>query len=55
MLTFMEDKMGGKIDTLTAACDKWRYGEQGFEQWHRSCADNLMEAVNAAGSQRDLL
>jgi hypothetical protein len=45
MLILVEDTTGGKIDTLIAACDRWRYEEQGLKEWHRNCTDNLVEAM----------
>lgn len=54
MLTIMEDTTSGVHDTLIAACDRWRYAELGVERAlkgsHRSCADNLVEALAALGS-----
>jgi uncharacterized protein YcgI (DUF1989 family) len=49
MLRFVEDTTGRKVDTLIAACDRWRYEEEGVKEWHRNCAVNLVEAMEAAG------
>lgn len=45
----MENTTKDKIDTLIAACDRWRYEELGFKDWHRNCEDNLVEAMGRVG------
>lgn len=49
ILTFMEDHSPGIHDVVLPACDRWRYVWDGFEGYHRSCGDNLTEALNAIG------
>ena len=53
MLIITEDATSGVHDTLIAACDRFRYAELGvqgaLEGNHRSCADNLDEALSALG------
>ena len=45
LLDFAEDGAGGVHDMLLAACDTERYRQLGFEGDHRSCAENLREAM----------
>jgi uncharacterized protein len=45
ILRVEEDHSPGWHDTLYAACDPARYTLLGFEGLHRSCATNLVEAV----------
>jgi uncharacterized protein len=47
ILRFEEDRSPGWHDTLYAACDPARYARLGFEGPHRSCATNLVEAMQA--------
>lgn len=51
MFTITEDTTKGVHDTLISACDSARYlelmGEEG--RGHRSCADNLIEGLEALG------
>ena len=49
LLIFAEDGAGGVHDMLIAACDAARYREFGFEGHHRSCAENLVEAMAGRG------
>lgn len=48
ILTFAADTSPGVHDMLIAACDRERYRLLGAPQ-HRSCADNLREALATAG------
>ena len=45
LLDFAEDGAGGVHDMLLAACDTERYRQLGVEGDHRSCAENLREAM----------
>ncbi len=49
LLTLVADTSGGRHDTLLAACDRWRYALLGAPPGHRNCADNLAQALRAAG------
>lgn len=49
LLTLVEDSSPGIHDTLIAACDIYRYRGLGCTGYHRSCTDNLYEAMRAAG------
>jgi len=48
ILTLVEDTSPGQHDMLIAACDPERYAALGAAG-HRSCADNLREALAAIG------
>jgi uncharacterized protein len=49
LLDFVEDGADGVHDMLIAACDPARYEQLGFEGPHRSCAENLREAMRELG------
>ena len=49
ILLMEEDTSPGVHDTLLSACDQLRYDLLGFKGTHRSCAQNFMEALAAAG------
>jgi uncharacterized protein len=48
ILTLVEDTSPGQHDMLIAACDPERYAALG-DPGHRSCAENLREALAAVG------
>src|SRR3954447_1769981 len=45
MLRFVSDTGGGRHDMLFAACDQERYEQLGFSGYHRSCSENLINAI----------
>ena len=45
ILTIIEDTSPGIHDTFMAACDSKRYQLLGVKEYHRNCADNLIEAM----------
>ncbi len=45
ILTLVEDSSPGNHDTLLCACNREIYQELGIEAYHRSCEDNLHEAL----------
>jgi len=47
ILVLEEDTSPGIHDTLMAACDRWRYEHLGCTEYHRNCADNMVEAMAA--------
>ena len=49
ILKFVEDGAGGVHDMMLAACDQKRYEQFGHQSPHRSCADNLKEAMRDLG------
>jgi uncharacterized protein len=49
ILELVEDNSPGHHDTLYAACDPARYRLLGVEGPHRSCAENLREAMATLG------
>lgn len=49
MLILEEDTSPGRHDMLYAACDPARYRLLGVQQGHRSCEQNLLEAMEAVG------
>jgi uncharacterized protein YcgI (DUF1989 family) len=49
ILGLLEDTSPGYHDTLYAACDPARYRLLGVEGPHRSCAQNLREAMDVLG------
>ncbi len=49
MLLLEEDSFPGQHDTLFACCDKWLYQHYNCAPGHRSCRDNFLQAVFAAG------
>lgn len=49
ILAVDRDASPGVYDTIMAACDAQRYVNLGCTHPHRSCADNLREAVAAIG------
>ena len=48
-LTLVADTSGGAHDLLLPACDRHRYALLGHIGPHRTCADNLREALEGAG------
>jgi uncharacterized protein YcgI (DUF1989 family) len=50
ILTVREDTSPGRHDMLYAACDPARYASLGAAPGHRSCAENLREALGAYGT-----
>jgi len=50
MLTVIEDTSPGTHDFLMSACDPRRYEILGHEGYHKSCAENLCKAMDAAGA-----
>jgi len=50
LFTVTEDTTSGVHDTLIAACDKERYEGLGCKEYHRNCADNLVEGLEELGS-----
>lgn len=52
MLTWLEDTSPGRHDTLLPACSPAIYAEHGCAPGHRSCAENLQEALAALGVAR---
>ena len=54
ILTLLEDTSPGHHDMLVAACDRRRYELLGHPD-HRSCADNLAEALAALGAESRLV
>jgi uncharacterized protein YcgI (DUF1989 family) len=53
ILVLEEDTSPGFHDTLMAACDRWRYEHLGCTEYHRNCADNMVEAMAAIGLPAD--
>lgn len=53
ILVLEEDTSPGIHDTLMAACDRWRYEHLGCTEYHRNCADNMVEAMAAIGLSAD--
>ena len=51
ILTIVEDSSPGVHDMLLSACDARRYALLGHDGPHRSCADNLVEALAGLGRQ----
>jgi uncharacterized protein len=49
ILTIDEDTSPGRHDILLCACNRWIYRELGVTEYHRSCADNLHEALAILG------
>ena len=49
ILHFEEDTSKGIHDTLMAACDDFRYGLLGCEEYHDNCTDNLYAATRRIG------
>ncbi len=49
ILVLEEDTSPGIHDTLMAACDRWRYEHLGCKEYHRNCADNMVEAMAELG------
>lgn len=47
LVTMIEDTSAGRHDTLLCACNAAIYREHGVKGYHRSCADNLHEALTA--------
>ncbi len=55
LVEFVEDHAGGVHDMLLAACDAERYRQLGIDGPHRSCAQNLREALAALGLEVPLI
>lgn len=53
ILVLEEDSSPGIHDTLMAACDRWRYEHLGCTEYHRNCADNMVEAMAEIGLAAD--
>jgi hypothetical protein len=51
LIRFAEDGAGGVHDMLIAACDQARYEQLGWTGPHRSCAENLREALAELGAE----
>lgn len=49
ILVLEQDTSPGIHDTLMAACDRWRYEHLGCTDYHRNCADNMVEALDEIG------
>ena len=49
LVHFVRDGADGVHDMLIAACDQARYASFGFEGHHRSCSENLFEALAPLG------
>ena len=49
ILTVIEDHSPGVHDSTYPACDKYRYERDGVDGYHRSCGDNLVEALAELG------
>lgn len=49
ILHFETDTANGAHDTLIAACDDYRYGLLGCEEYHDNCTDNLYAAIRQLG------
>lgn len=48
MMVLIEDGSGGMHDTLLPACDASRYVSLGHQGYHRTCAENLAQALAEA-------
>ena len=55
MLAFVRDGARGVHDMHIPACDPRRYEEFGLREPHRSCADNLVEALAELGQEPPLI
>ncbi|MBS34849.1 MAG: aminomethyltransferase [Thiotrichales bacterium] len=51
ILTVVEDHSPGVHDSTYPACDKYRYALEGVTGYHRSCGDNLAEALAELGHE----
>jgi uncharacterized protein YcgI (DUF1989 family) len=51
----LEADTPGRHDMLVACCDKWLYQHYGCPPGHRSCRDNFLEALFAAGFDAHLV
>lgn len=49
ILHFEEDTSPGVHDTLMAACDDYRYGLLGCQEYHDNCTDNLFAGMRQIG------
>jgi uncharacterized protein len=49
LMTIEADDTPGVHDMLIAACDAERFHQLGIEEWHASCAENLMTALRDMG------
>lgn len=49
ILHFVEDTSPGVHDTLMAACDDYRYGLLGCQEYHDNCTDNLFASMKKLG------
>lgn len=51
LLTLTEDTSPGIHDILIACCDVHTYEKLGCAEYHRNCADNLLEGMTALGRE----
>lgn len=49
LISMIEDTSPGIHDTLITCCDRYVYEQLGCTEYHRNCADNLLEAMAALG------
>lgn len=49
IITLEEDTSPGRHDTLIPACDIYRYGSLGCNEYHDNCVDNLFSAMMRIG------
>jgi hypothetical protein len=49
LMTLTADTSPGVHDLLFTCCDRYTYEQLGCAEYHRNCADNLVEAMAAAG------
>jgi uncharacterized protein YcgI (DUF1989 family) len=49
LLHLEEDTSPGRHDILLCACNLWIYRAHGVQTYHRSCADNMHEALREVG------
>lgn len=49
LLSILQDTSSGNHDTLLCPCNAAIYAEHGCEGYHRSCSDNLHEALASIG------
>ena len=50
IVTLAQGTTPGIHDTIMAACDRQRYGLQGFTDYHRNCQDNMIEGMLELGA-----
>jgi uncharacterized protein YcgI (DUF1989 family) len=49
LLAFAEDTSPGVHDALITCCDRYTYETMGCTEFHRNCADNLVEGLEELG------